>query len=279
MTLNDNEPPVSAASFPWELLCALPPALRFLSRLPVPVMPFETKLDIHLPPDLDRLAPALPLAGALIGALGAAVLVAALLAGLPPLVAATMGVAALVIATGAFHEDGLADFADGMGGMTAERRLAIMKDSRVGSFGVLALVISILLRVAALDGLAADAPVLAAAGLIAASGAARLAGVHVLHALPPARADGMASTAGAVGRAAMLRAGAVALILCAALVLPGLGLLALLAALAAGGLATLLVERSARARLGGQTGDVAGAATQAAEIAFLLALLIFARHA
>ncbi len=279
MTLNDNEPPASAASFPWELLCALPPALRFLSRLPVPVMPFEDRLDAHRPPDLDRLAPALPLAGALIGALGAAVLVAALLVGLSPLVAATLGVATLTVATGAFHEDGLADFADGMGGMTAERRLAIMKDSRVGSFGVLALVISTLLRVAALEGLAADAPVLAAAGLIAASGASRRARVQVLHALPPARPDGLASKAGMVGRAAMLRAGAVTLILCAALVLPGLGLLALFAALAAGSLVTFLVGRIARARLGGQTGDVAGAATLTAEIAFLLALLIFARHA
>ncbi|MCK0196191.1 adenosylcobinamide-GDP ribazoletransferase [Ancylobacter sp. 6x-1] len=275
--MNDNQPRPSAAAFPWELIRALPGALRFLTRLPIPRLPFETAGTEHAAPDIATLAPALPVAGALVGAAGAAMLGLGLLLGLTPFLASTLAFATMIAITGAFHEDGLADLADGMGGMNPERRLSIMKDSRVGSFGVLALVVSVLLRVGALDALVERAPALAAAGLIAAAGASRVAGLFILHALPPARADGIARAAGVVPRGALFRAARVSLFLAAALVLPGFGPIALALALAFASVATAGIARLARVLLGGQTGDVAGAATQLAEIAFLLGLLMFAQ--
>lgn len=251
------------------LFSGLPAALRFFTRLPVPGEPDG-------PPDIDAMAPAVPLVGALIGLIGAAVLLLALALNLGGLVAGALAVGAMMAATGALHEDGLADTADSLGGYDRARRLEIMKDSRIGSFGVLALVLALLLRVGALEGLAATGAWNAAAALVASAGAARIAGLHVLYALPPARASGASASAGRPGRAALLAAAAVAVFIAAASVIPTLGIAALLAALLAAGLAALGVQRLAARLYDGQTGDVAGAAIALAEIAFLLALTIFA---
>ena len=96
--------------FPASLL----QALRFWSRLPLPALGFES--DPHGRPDMERLAPVTPLAGALLGVLAAIVLVVATFVGLPATPSAIFAVAALVAMTGALHEDGLADVADGFGG-------------------------------------------------------------------------------------------------------------------------------------------------------------------
>jgi len=213
-----------------------------------------------------RAAWAYPLVGAGLGALAGAVFAAALALGLPPGPAAALALAAAAALTGALHEDGLADSADGLwGGWTRERRLEIMRDSRIGAYGVLALVFSLLLRWSALAALAAPLPAIAA--LVAAGGTSRAAMVWVWAALPPARADGLAAGAGQPGPATALLAGVA--------VLPALVLLppvAALAALAAAGLAATALARAARARIGGQTGDVLGAVQQTAETATLLAL-------
>lgn len=257
-------------------LRSLPAALRFLTRLPVPAMPFEAAA--HQPPDIERMAPAFPLAGALIGLAGAVVMALAFALGLGELVSATLAVAALAAVTGAFHEDGLADMADGLGGMTAERRLEIMKDSRVGTFGVMALIFATALRIGALQGLLHAGVGTAATALVAASAVCRFGGLWILFAFAPARSGGLSGTAGRPGGEAMAAAGVIALLVAAVAVVPTLGVAALAGALAISALVAHGIGRLALARFGGQTGDVAGAAAQLVEIAFLLALLIFARH-
>ncbi|MFK8252042.1 adenosylcobinamide-GDP ribazoletransferase [Ancylobacter terrae] len=254
----------------------LPAALRFLTRIPLPVMRFETEPEA--PPDIARLAPALPLAGAAIGAIGAASLLLALSAGLSAFVAATLAIGTLAFVTGAFHEDGLADTADALGGATPARRLEIMKDSRVGTFGVMALILATALRIGGLQGLAGAGAWHAAAALIAASGAARLGGLWILCALPPARSDGLGLTVGRPAMQQLRLPGLFCLFIAATLIGPTFGPLALAVAAGAGMMAAFAVQRLALNQFGGQTGDVAGAATLAVEIAFLLALLIFAPH-
>ncbi|MXP64139.1 adenosylcobinamide-GDP ribazoletransferase [Roseomonas sp. M0104] len=235
-------------------------AFGLLTRLPVGALP--------QPPDAAgyaRAAWAWPLAGAAVGALGGAAQALLTAAGLPPALAAPWALAAMLLASGALHEDGLADTADGFGGArNPARKLEIMRDSRIGSFGALALVLSLALRGGALAELAAPLPAMAAAGALA-----RLAMLLPLLALPPARRDGLAAGLGRPPLAAALGALAVAAILAALLLPAGAALLALGAALAgAAALAAL-----AGSQIGGQTGDVLGASAVLAECAALSVLV------
>jgi adenosylcobinamide-GDP ribazoletransferase len=119
-------------------------ALAFFTRLPL-------RRGDGAPLDMNRIAWAAPVAGAIVGVVGAGVLAATEVLGLPRLISAGLATAALIAVTGALHEDGLADTADGFGGgATRERKLEIMRDSRIGAFGAVALALSILIRVAAL---------------------------------------------------------------------------------------------------------------------------------
>lgn len=206
---------------------------------------------------------AAPLVGLAVGLVGALVFAALIGLALSPLVAALAALGAMAAATGALHEDGLADFADGLGGGDAEARLAIMRDSRLGSYGALALVFSIGLRAAALDEIAQSG--LAAFALVAAASASR--GLMPLLSLwlEPARRDGLGAGLGEPSQEAVATAAIIAL-LAALLLGPLAGLLAII--LGAGAVAG--VAALARARLGGYTGDVFGAAQQAAETAILL---------
>ena len=122
--------------------------LRFFSRLPLPPDSRE--------PDFPRALRMAPVAGALLGLAAALPFLLALRLNEPPLVAAILGVAASVVLTGALHEDGLADVADGFGGgFSRERKLEIMRDSRIGAYGATALMLSLALRAACLTALAA----------------------------------------------------------------------------------------------------------------------------
>jgi adenosylcobinamide-GDP ribazoletransferase len=126
--------------------------IRFYSRLPVPKLPFEA--DQHAMPDFRTAPRMLPLAGLIISLPGALMLALAGLAGVPATLAVGLAIAVSVLAAGAFHEDGIADTFDGLGGgTTPERRLEIMKDSRVGAFGASALILAIGLRWSALAAL------------------------------------------------------------------------------------------------------------------------------
>jgi adenosylcobinamide-GDP ribazoletransferase len=216
---------------------------------------------------------ALPLAGAVIGGMGASALALSRGFGLSPLVAATVAVAALVAVTGALHEDGLADAADGFGGGgTPARKLEIMRDSRLGAYGALALGLSLLLRVFALAALAERSTLLAAAALIATGALSRTAGLAPLLALSPARPEGAGAAMPRSSSRALKEAAALAALLSLAPALCGAPLGQVLVADLAACLAAILVARLADRQIGGYTGDVLGAAQQAAEIAALLGL-------
>lgn len=247
-------------------------ALRFYSRLPAPRLPFEG--DPYAAPDFATLPQVLPLAALAIAAPGALALAVGAGLGLPTAASAALCLAANALATGCFHEDGLADAADGLGGGTTRAaRLTIMKDSRVGTFGASALVLSFLLRAAALAGvmtsLGAGAAV--AAWMVVAP-LARLFGLAPLFLLKPARADGLAALAQRPAAGPLARGAALALALAALGALAGgLGLAALMAGLVGAAAATAALVSLSRRLIGGQTGDIAGAAEQLAEIALLLA--------
>ena len=215
-----------------------------------------------------------PLVGALVGAWGAAVLVGAAQLW-PAWVAALLALAATVAVTGGFHEDGLADTFDALGGVVPrEKALAIMKDSRIGSFGALALVLSLLLRAALLAVLATRPLMGAVAALLASHAFARAAAVGVMVSLPyggdldHAKAKPLAL---AVAPRNFVIGLAWCALLAAGLAVAGVAVPRLLAAAFAAGVVALCLRRWLQRRLGGYTGDGLGATEQLAEIAVLLA--------
>jgi adenosylcobinamide-GDP ribazoletransferase len=251
------------------LLSDLAACLRFYTRLPLPALARDA--DPHAMPDFSRAAPMVPIAGALIGLIAALVLTIAANLGIAPLPAATIAIGALVLITGAMHEDGLADLCDGFGGGTnTEHKLEIMRDSRIGTYGAALLALSLLLRVGTLAGLLALDLRLAAAVLVAVAAVSRVAGLLPLVLLPPARASGAGYAATRPGAEA-LGIAAIPALLCAWLpLLAGAGVPRVIAATVGAGLAAYAVSALARRQIGGQTGDVAGAAQQAAEVAMLV---------
>lgn len=241
-------------------------AIQFLTRIPTPqVRGFD-------PDWISRSARFFPLVGQLVGAICAAVLFAASQVW-PPAVAALLAVAAGVLITGGFHEDGLADTADGLGGgQTPERRLEIMKDSRIGSYGALALGLTLALKVVALASLP---PIAGALSLLAAHGLARGAAVVAMAILPYARGLDLSKwkpsptglSAGEVAVALVVAAWPLALL---PLDWSGVGL-------ALGALLALGPALAARRLIGGQTGDVLGAVEQMFELGFLLGVAALSR--
>ncbi|RIA01164.1 adenosylcobinamide-GDP ribazoletransferase [Cereibacter sphaeroides] len=230
-------------------------ALALLTRLPLPGQ--------SLPDRGAGAAWAWPLAGVAVGGLAALTAAAALALGLPATVAAALALAVQALATGAMHEDGLADTADGLwGGWTRERRLEIMKDSRTGSYGVAALVLVGLLRWSALAAALGGGVAL----LVAAAVLSRVPMVGLMALLPNARGAGLAQSLGRPDRRQAALAAAVGLGL--ALLLTGPAALVLAAA---GGAAALALGLVARAKIGGQTGDILGASQQLSEAAVLVA--------
>jgi adenosylcobinamide-GDP ribazoletransferase len=238
-------------------------AVRFLTVLPTP----QTD-DAPRPDWLARAVRYFPLVGAGIGAASACVW---LIAGdvWPPVIAALMAVTASIALTGALHEDGLADTADSFGGgWSIEKRLAIMKDSRIGSFGALALGIGVALRVAALATLP---PWIGAAALIASHALARATPGFVMNRLR--YAGDTAAMKVSYAEVPVPPTEIRAVLLFAALAMLPLLILSLRSALLGlvlGVLLASLLARWSRRLLGGYTGDVLGAIEQVCEIGFLL---------
>ncbi|MDP3256039.1 adenosylcobinamide-GDP ribazoletransferase [Bosea sp. (in: a-proteobacteria)] len=264
-------PPVGAAPVWPGWIVATAICVRFYSRLPIPALPGEA--DPHAAPDFRTVPRALPFAALVIALPGALVLVAAGGAGFGGLLSATLAVATLAVTTGALHEDGLADSADGLfGGRTPERRLEIMKDSRLGSYGALAMALALLLRVFALALILDRAGPLPAAGaFVVVAVLSRLSGLHLLAGMAPARAAGASAAVGRPSLRTAWLASGIGLLLAGGLALTfrlplaGLGLGLMLLALNA-----LLVRRQCRRLIGGQTGDIAGATQQLDEIVLYL---------
>jgi len=236
-------------------------ALTWLTRIPA------WRLASGEPVPIARALWAFPLVGALVGAVGAAVFA---LCSRVPALAATLAVAATVLVTGALHEDGLADTADGLGGgHSRERALEIMRDSRIGAYGALTLMLTLAVRIISVATIADPAE--AAAALVAAASLGRACILPLVLLLLPARVDGMAATLRERHSADI----AIGLVIAAAIVGVALrrpALPACAAALAATGLLGLAAHR----RLGGYTGDVLGACAAFAEAAALAAIAITA---
>jgi adenosylcobinamide-GDP ribazoletransferase len=233
-------------------------ALAFLTILPV-------RVADPGPDGLSRATTWFPLVGALLGVLAGGVRAL----GQPlfgPLPATVLAILALVVLTGALHQDGLADTADGLGARgNRERRLAAMRDPAIGVFGVLALLGWGLLLVSTLASLTSSR---ALAALITAETLARWAALLHATGAPPARTDGLGA-AFHVGRVALLVASATAIaaawLVCG--VLPGL------AALGAAALVAAASAVFARRTLQGRTGDTLGATVALSEVAICLVLL------
>jgi len=242
-------------------------ALQFLTRLPVRLSRFE-------PGWLNDCVRHFPLVGVLVGAAGAAVLVGAAQLW-PAWVAAVLALTATVALTGGFHEDGLADTFDALGGIVPrDKALAIMKDSRIGSYGALALGLSLLLRTALLAVLAARPMLGAVAAMLASHALARAAAVGVMVSLPYG-GDAEHAKAKPLALAVAPRNFVIALgwcgLLSVALAAGGVDQPKLGAAVAAAALTALLMRQWLKRRLGGYTGDGLGATEQLVEIAVLLA--------
>jgi adenosylcobinamide-GDP ribazoletransferase len=234
-------------------------ATAFLTRIPV-----ETATS-----DRWRLADstwAFPLIGAGVGAVAAFAFALAEIIGLGSWPAALLSVLASMVLTGALHEDGLADTADGFfGARDREAKLAIMRDSRLGTFGVLALLVSIFLRSAALAAIGDMIHV--GLALVAAHAVARAALPATMRLLAPARADGLGAAAGTSNAGSVIAAGLIGLVIALMALGPVRGVIALgLTAAAIFAAASL-----ARRQIGGYTGDVLGAFEQIGEIIMLLA--------
>jgi adenosylcobinamide-GDP ribazoletransferase len=241
-------------------------AATFLTRLPAALIGIDTARV----PDFRHGARVFPVVGALIGAAGGVVLIVAMWIGIPAFVAAALAVGTTVLITGGLHEDGLADMADSFGGATTEKKLEIMDDSRVGTYGALALVFSILVRVAALGAIAATGAFRAAFALIVAEAVSRAALVRLWHDLPAARAGGLSNDAGMPDQNAMLLALAIAAVIAVIVAVPAIGLWATILAAALAAIATYTMIRLTARTLGGRTGDTLGACQQAAVAAFLV---------
>lgn len=246
-------------------LADLQAAMAFLTRLP----PQWTGHDPASRPDFSRIAQMFPVVGALVGAAGGLILLITSALGMPIWLACTLAVLTTVLITGALHEDGLADTTDALGANSTDKRFAILDDSRVGTFGALALGFSLLIRISALAAIGAGGPIRAVLILIAAEAISRAAMVRMWHDLPAARAGGLSTSAGGPdARAAMvaLAAGAVIALLGA---LASVGISGTLVAAVLTIAATYGMLQLALARFGGHTGDILGASQQVAMLAFL----------
>jgi adenosylcobinamide-GDP ribazoletransferase len=222
------------------------------------------------PADLSRAMWLFPLVGFGIGGAGAIALALLSWAGIPPAVAATLAIGIVVWLTGALHEDGLADLADGFGGgATRDQKLEIMRDSRIGTYGVLTLAVIVVAKIAALATIAAVDIGAAAGTLIAAATWSRSMFAPTMRWLPPARDDGLGALAGTPSEGDSWKGLALGALLAAlVLITPAGG--GLLIILAGGGVGAFAIGWLALRQIDGYTGDVLGGAQQAAEAAVLI---------
>jgi adenosylcobinamide-GDP ribazoletransferase len=261
--MSDISPPAQPPARPLQPVSELLVALQFLTRIPVP---FVRTVD---PVPLAQSMRLFGVAGALIGAINGLVLVGLTFLQLPDVMAAALAIGFGLFLTGAIHEDGLADTADGLlGGKTRERRLEIMRDSRIGTYGASALVLAILCKASAYHSLGELRPWHAIAILAATGAFSRAMVVDMMWATRSARSDGLANLAGRPTRPAALFSiitGGALTIYAGWFIAPIAGIEAMLVALVITG----LMRRAATRLVGGQTGDICGAVQVLAEIGML----------
>lgn len=241
-------------------------ALQFFTRLPIP------RWVGFQPEWLHHASRYFPLVGCVVAAVAAAVYLLAALV-LPAPVAAVLSTAASIYVTGAFHEDGFADTCDGLGGgLTRERVLEIMKDSRIGAYGAIGIVCMLGMKCTALALLPLASAI---AALFVAHPLSRLAATSLIWRMDYARAEGKAKPMAQQMTGAEFAIAALTALLPGAILITG-GLMnaaVLGACLAAAGLSALWLGRKFHLRLQGYTGDCLGAVQQVAEVAVYLVIL------
>jgi adenosylcobinamide-GDP ribazoletransferase len=231
----------------------------FLTRLP-----FNPKKKLQTQ-DLAQSCRCFPLIGLLVGAISGAVFILTAIISLTPLTGAFLAIIAGALVTGSLHEDGLADVVDGFGGGNSkEDKLRIMRDSHIGVYGVLALVLSVGLRVSVLSGL--SGPWVVVATLVGAAVLSRSFLPGMMYLTPRARTDGLAAGAGRP----TLRNSIIAFFIGCVITWPLFGWWVTIAALVCALISTLILAFIAHRQIGGHTGDVLGATQQIAEIAILI---------
>lgn len=234
-------------------------AFALLTRLPIPRLP-ESAFD-----RTGRAVWAYPLVGAVLGGLAVLVGTATLAAGLPVAIAAALALITIMVTSGAMHEDGLADVADGFwGGQTQVRRLEIMKDSQIGTYGTLALICIVGVRWIATAGLLVVAP----ASIVVCAVASRASMPFLMNTLPHARDNGLSHSVGRPQMTTVLAGMALALVISIVLVGTNAALVVLVATAV-----PWLIKPIAHRKINGQTGDVLGATQQISETVALCALL------
>lgn len=241
---------------PLGRLWDLPAALVLLTRLPLPPLPS------HAFAHGARAVWAYPLVGLVLGVILSVLSLVAAAFGIPQIMVAGLLLGTLIMLTGAMHEDGLADTFDGLwGGHDRETRLDIMKDSRIGAYGVLALIVVMGLRWLALAEVHWT-------GIIAALMLSRAAMPPLMLALPHARSAGLSHRVGAPRMGDVVAGGLIGVI-GAVILTGGAGLIVVLVAVGV----TALVGLVAKAKIGGQTGDILGATQMLTECAVLITLV------
>ena len=240
-------------------------ALMFMTRLPV------GKGYVFRSEDLPRSAVYFPIVGVMIGLLGGLVLLCTE-PFFPPVVAVLFCMGTTVLVTGALHEDGLADAMDGLlGGQEPRQRLEIMRDSRLGSYGAMALWFSLTAKAFVLTSLLEEGVLKAVTALIVAQGLGRAATVALLFSHPYVRSD--QSKASPFGNAVTLKEALLALIFPALLSFVLLGNKSVLTLIAAAA-GTWAAGRYFQKKIGGITGDCLGAASQLVELVCYLSLVV-----
>ena len=236
----------------------------FLTRFPSPGWPEAAERP------LAASMWAFPIAGVLVATVGGAIYILCNLLQLPAVVAALFAIVAMIVTTGGLHEDGLADFADGIwGGAHKERRLAIMSDSRIGAYGAIALIVTVAGRAASVAAIAD--PTLVLGALVAACAASRGMIPMLMVFSQPVKADGLGANAGIPSVSVCGGALLLALIICV-LASPTEPMSCLVGAAVGAGIIAWFAQR----KLGGYTGDSLGASQQIAEI-FALAVIASAQ--
>ncbi len=245
--------------------------LRFYTRFPIPPLSFET--DPYSAPDFSKSIRSLPLVAIFIALPSVLIIALGVLIELPAPIIAVLAIAASALTTGAFHEDGLADTADSIGGgISAERRLDIMRDSRIGSYGAVALLLVMLLKIFALSALLNRYGVSnTMLSVISAAMLSRVVGLLPHMILPSARQDGRSVDVGKPQPVPAFLAILISVIFCfIALVDFGFFKIVFGLLLIAG--LTFIICVWTKRRINGQTGDILGAIQQVSEVALLVAL-------
>ncbi|MBL4906812.1 MAG: adenosylcobinamide-GDP ribazoletransferase [Sneathiella sp.] len=236
-------------------------ALVFLTRLPVHLS-FTFSMSA-----VGSASRCFPLVGLIVGGVSGAIFLGSHLIGMPIFLAAFLSLSAQILLTGALHEDAIGDVADGFGGGADKaKKMNIMRDSRVGTYAVVTLILVLGMKVSALASF--KDPYLAFSVILSSAVVSRGLMVWAMYLLPSARPDGLGASAGKPSLIASLWALAFTVLIPLVSLNPSLGSIALLASIAGAFVLSLIAYR----QIGGQTGDVLGSVQQISELSFLIAM-------